>query len=84
MDAQQIRTAMLVGHARGSFIAHRVAVEDPSRIARLVLIGSAATATWSWPLANWNTQSRALHDMEDTIHALPALWTFQPTRCRFL
>lgn len=43
MDALRIRRATLVGHSMGSLIAHKVAAEHPSRVDKLVLIGSAPT-----------------------------------------
>ena len=45
LDAVGIRRASLVGHSLGSFIARRVAETRPDRVARLVLISSAVTAT---------------------------------------
>jgi len=43
MDAKGIRSAVLVGHSMGSFIAQHVALAAPDRVDGLVLIGSAAT-----------------------------------------
>lgn len=43
MDALGLERASLVGHSMGSFVAHRVAVDRPERVERLVLIGSAPT-----------------------------------------
>lgn len=43
MDALGIQKATLVAHSMGSFIAHKVAVDHPSRVRDLVLIGSAPT-----------------------------------------
>jgi pimeloyl-ACP methyl ester carboxylesterase len=44
MDAQGIAQATVVGHSMGSFIAQQVALLAPTRVTRLVLIGSATTA----------------------------------------
>lgn len=44
LDALGIARATLVGHSFGTFVARRVAELHPSRVARLVLIGSAMTA----------------------------------------
>ena len=41
MNALGIPKATLVGHSMGSFIAHKVAVDHPSRVHELVLVGSA-------------------------------------------
>jgi len=40
LEALDLRGVTLVGHSLGSFVAQNVAVKDPGRIARLVLIGS--------------------------------------------
>jgi pimeloyl-ACP methyl ester carboxylesterase len=42
MDALHIHKATVVGHSMGSFIAQKVALIAPSRVEKLVLIGSAA------------------------------------------
>jgi pimeloyl-ACP methyl ester carboxylesterase len=44
LDTLDIDRAAVVGHSMGSFIARKIAVKAPERVARLVLIGSAATA----------------------------------------
>ena len=43
MDAKEIKTATIVGHSMGSFVAQQVAVSAPGRVERLVLVGSATT-----------------------------------------
>jgi pimeloyl-ACP methyl ester carboxylesterase len=43
MDAVHVPRATLVGHSMGSFIAQQVALDHPSRVERLVLVGSAPT-----------------------------------------
>ena len=43
MDALGIPKATLVAHSMGSFVAHKVAVDHPSRVRELVLVGSAPT-----------------------------------------
>ncbi|HZM36174.1 MAG TPA: alpha/beta hydrolase [Burkholderiales bacterium] len=40
LDALGIRRAMLVGHSFGSFVARRVAIAHPERVAALALIGT--------------------------------------------
>jgi pimeloyl-ACP methyl ester carboxylesterase len=45
MDAMGITRATVVGHSMGSFVAQRVAITAPERVSRLVLVGSATTAT---------------------------------------
>lgn len=44
MDAEGLATAAIVGHSMGSLVAHKFAAEHPSRVSRLVLIGSGPTA----------------------------------------
>jgi non-heme chloroperoxidase len=43
LDAVAIGRATVVGHSLGSFIARRLAVAHPERVARLVLVGSGAS-----------------------------------------
>jgi pimeloyl-ACP methyl ester carboxylesterase len=43
MDALGIAKASIVGHSMGSLIAHKVAVDHPTRVDKLVLVGSAPT-----------------------------------------
>lgn len=45
MDAVGIESATLVGHSGGSIMAPRVALDYPSRVNRLVLVGAATIAT---------------------------------------
>ncbi len=45
MDALDLERASVVGHSMGSFVAHRVAVDHPDRVDKLVLIGSAPSLT---------------------------------------
>jgi pimeloyl-ACP methyl ester carboxylesterase len=44
LDAVGVRRATVVGHSMGSFVARRLTVARPARVARLALIGSAASA----------------------------------------
>lgn len=43
MNAIGITKASLIGHSMGSFVAEKVALDSPTRVHKLVLIGSAAT-----------------------------------------
>jgi pimeloyl-ACP methyl ester carboxylesterase len=43
IDAQQIESAVIVGHSMGSFIAQRFALDYPERTRGLVLLGSCTT-----------------------------------------
>ncbi|MCY1036770.1 alpha/beta hydrolase [Corallococcus sp. BB11-1] len=43
LDAKRVSRAILVGHSMGSFIAQQVALDAPSRVKALVLVGSAPT-----------------------------------------
>ena len=42
LDALNIPRATVVGHSMGSFVAQRLAIDHPTRVTRLVLIGSGA------------------------------------------
>ncbi|MEN9503710.1 MAG: hypothetical protein RI964_2995 [Pseudomonadota bacterium] len=44
MDHEKINKAVIVGHSMGSLVAHQIASVYPSRVSKLVLVGSAATA----------------------------------------
>jgi pimeloyl-ACP methyl ester carboxylesterase len=44
LDALAVDRATIVGHSFGSFVARAVAIAYPQRVARLVLIGTGATA----------------------------------------
>jgi non-heme chloroperoxidase len=44
MDALNIASATLVGHTMGSFVARRMAEHAPTRVGRLIVVGSACTA----------------------------------------
>ena len=41
MDALQVRTATVVGHSMGSFVARRIAEKAPARVTRLALMVGA-------------------------------------------
>lgn len=43
LDALNIRSATVVGHSMGSFVSMQLALDHPSKVERLVLIGTAAT-----------------------------------------
>src|SRR5262245_29360008 len=44
LDAVGVERATVVGHSFGSFVARRLAIAHPERVARLVLIGSGLPA----------------------------------------
>ena len=44
LDALSIDRATIVGHSFGSFVARRVAITSPERVARMVLIGTGVSA----------------------------------------
>jgi pimeloyl-ACP methyl ester carboxylesterase len=43
MDVTGVRSAVLVGHSLGAFVAQRIAMDHPDRVRALVLIGTFAT-----------------------------------------
>ena len=59
MDAKHISTATIVGHSMGSLVAQLAAIYYPSRLARLVLVGSRAS--WTSP------EIVGLHDIVQTF-----------------
>ena len=44
LDALGIERAILIGHSEGGFMAAKIAVEHPDRVAKLVIVTSGATA----------------------------------------
>lgn len=60
MDALGIAKASVVGHSMGSLIAHKVAVDYPARVDKLVLVGSAPTAAG-------NEVAAGLKEIVDTL-----------------
>jgi non-heme chloroperoxidase len=67
MDALKIRKATIVGHSMGSFVAHKVAVLEPSRVERLVLIGGAATSAGNEVILGLNEAVQALEEPIDPV-----------------
>jgi pimeloyl-ACP methyl ester carboxylesterase len=79
MDALHIRKATLVGHSMGSFIAHKVAVDAPSRVERLVLVGGAPTSAGNLVILGLDEAVQTLGDPVDPefVYAFQAS-TFYP------
>ena len=65
MDALGLSRASLVGHSMGSFVAHRVAVDFPERLDKLVLIGSAPTLAGNPVALDFETTVDTLTDPID-------------------
>jgi pimeloyl-ACP methyl ester carboxylesterase len=42
LDAMSVKSAIIVGHSMGSFVAMQMALDHPSKVSRLVLVGTAA------------------------------------------
>jgi non-heme chloroperoxidase len=63
LDALSIERATIVGHSFGSFVARRVALDDPERVSRLALIGTG------WLGSNGVTREvyASLHDLSDPV-----------------
>jgi pimeloyl-ACP methyl ester carboxylesterase len=59
MDALTIASATIVGHSMGSFVARRMAERAPSRVGRLIVVGSACTA-----------RTPALAELAQTVNVL--------------
>jgi non-heme chloroperoxidase len=62
MEALGIEEATLVGHSGGTLIAPRVALSYPSRVSRLVLIGSAIMGHNNEAMVELGEEVRALED----------------------
>lgn len=63
LDAMGIERATFAGHSFGSFIARRVAIANPERVARLVLIGTGVSG--SVPVTR--EAQAALLDLQDPV-----------------
>jgi pimeloyl-ACP methyl ester carboxylesterase len=86
MDAVGIGRANLVGHSMGSFVAHRVAVDFPWRLKRLVLIGSAPKVAGNPAAAELKAAVDTLSDPIDPefVLAFQASTFFRPIPESFL
>ena len=86
MNALGIRKATLVAHSMGSFVAHKVAAEHPSRIKELVLIGSAPTAVGNPVGAELKAAVDTLEDPIDPefVRAFQASTFYRPIPESFL
>lgn len=65
LDALGIGRAILVGHSEGGFMATRIAIEQPERVSKLVVVTSGGTSP---PLGDgrdeaWLAASRAAYDV---------------------
>src|SRR5688500_10272263 len=61
LDALDIERAVLVGHSYGTFVARRVAIAAPARVAALALIGTGA----STKLTGADALQSALRELPD-------------------
>jgi non-heme chloroperoxidase len=65
MDALGLERATVVGHSMGSLVASRFAAENPSRVEKLVLVGSATTARGNPNIIELNDAARKFSDPVD-------------------
>ncbi len=86
MNALGIKKATLVAHSMGSFIAHKVAAEHPSRIDNLVLIGSAPTGVGNPVGAELKAAVDTLEDPIDPefVRAFQASTFYRPIPASYL
>jgi non-heme chloroperoxidase len=85
LDALQLERVTLVGHSMGSFIAQRVAIDHPDRIARLVLIGSGTTARFE-AAVEFNAVVQTLTDpiAAEFVREFQESTVFQPLPVSFM
>jgi len=86
MDELGIATATLVGHSMGSFTAHKVAADHPSRVDKLVLVGSATTVAGNAGALELKSIVDTLEDPIDPefVRAFQASTFFHPIPETFL
>lgn len=63
MEAVGVRSATVVGHSMGSFVAMQTALDHPAKVGRLVLVGTSSTAN------NKNTAAllAAVNELKDPV-----------------
>lgn len=77
MDALAVQSATIVGHSMGSFIAQHLALTQPQRVKKLVLIGSAAKSAANQTLIYiWNLVQTFTPPLPESFIAE---WTANPT-----
>jgi non-heme chloroperoxidase len=64
MDAMALRSAVIVGHSMGSYVAQRFAIDYPERVAGLVLVGAFPTAKGNPAV---NDLGHAVRDLQDPV-----------------
>jgi len=70
LDAKALPAAVVVGHSMGSIVAQRFAIDHPSRLAGLVLMGAFATLHRNAGLTEWVRSSvLPLRDSVDAAFA---------------
>jgi pimeloyl-ACP methyl ester carboxylesterase/tetratricopeptide (TPR) repeat protein len=66
MDALHLPSAIVVGHSMGSLVAQRFAVDEPDRVAGLVLVGAFSTLHANAGIHEyWNSTLKSLKDPID-------------------
>ncbi|AKU98339.1 Hydrolase, alpha/beta fold family [Labilithrix luteola] len=86
MDKLGIHKASLVGHSMGSLIAHKVAVNAPNRIKKLVLVGSGPTLVGNPGALSFEPDVDALTDPVDPdfVYAFQASTFYRPIPTSYL
>ncbi|RKG83980.1 alpha/beta fold hydrolase [Corallococcus terminator] len=86
LNAKRVSRAILVGHSMGSFIAQQVALDAPSRVKALVLVGSAPTVAGNEVALGLKSAVDTLTDPVDPtfIHEFQASTFFQPVPSSYL
>ncbi|RKH60160.1 alpha/beta fold hydrolase [Corallococcus llansteffanensis] len=86
LDAMHVSKAVLVGHSMGSFIAQQVALDAPSRVRALVLVGSAPTVAGNEVALGLKAAVDTLTDPVDPqfIQEFQASTFYQPVPASYL
>ncbi|AKU98336.1 Hydrolase, alpha/beta fold family [Labilithrix luteola] len=86
MDKLGIHKASLVGHSMGSLIAHKVAVNAPNRIKKLVLVGSGPTLVGNPGALSFAPDVEALTDPVDPdfVYAFQSSTFYRPIPSSYL
>jgi len=86
MGALGIAQATLIGHSMGSYVAHQVAVDHPTRVRRLVLVGGGPSLATNAAVIDFNMFVQAMEDPIDPVFVrdFQASCVFNPIPASYL